>query len=103
MSLSTDPVANGFAASLPRPGGNITGLSMMLPALSGKRLELLREINPKIARVAFLAHGGDPAHKNFIAEMETAGKALGIRIEPRHRDQCRPARRRVCRDEKGAY
>lgn len=82
VSLSADPVANGFAASLPRPGGNITGLSMMHSVLAGKRLELLREINPKIARVAFLAHGGDPAHKNFIAEMESAGKVLGIKIEP---------------------
>ena len=81
VSFSADPVANGFVASLRRPGGNITGLSMMHPALAGKRLELLREIKPKIARVAFLAHGGDPAHKNFIAEMETAGKVLGIRIE----------------------
>ncbi len=81
VSLSADPVANGFVTSLPRPGGNITGLSMMMPALAGKRLELLREINPKIARVAFLAHGEDPAHKGFIAEMETAGKVLGIAIE----------------------
>ncbi len=81
VSLSADPVANGFVASLRRPGGNITGLSMMHPVLAGKRLELLREIKPKIARVAFLAHGGDPAHKGFIAEMESAGKALGIRID----------------------
>lgn len=82
VSLSADPVANGFITSLPRPGGNITGLSMMMPVLAGKRLELLREINPKIARVAFLAHGNSPSHKNFIAEMEAAGKVLGIAIEP---------------------
>ena len=82
VSLSADPVANGFVASLPRPGGNITGISMMTPALAGKRLELLREINPKIARVAFLAHGDSSGHKNFIAEIETAGKALGVQIDP---------------------
>ena len=81
VSLSADPVANGFVASLRHPGGNITGLSMMHPVLAGKRLELLREIKPKIARVAFLAHGGDPAHKNFIAEMEKAGKVLDIQID----------------------
>ncbi len=82
VSISADPVANGFIASLRRPGGNITGISMMMPPLAGKRLELLREINPKMARVAFLAHGDDPAHKGFIAELETAGKALGVQIEP---------------------
>lgn len=82
VSISADPVANGFVASLRRPGGNITGLSSIGPALSGKRLELLREINPKIARVAFLAYGPDPAHKIFIAQMEEAGRALGVRIQP---------------------
>ena len=81
VSTSADPVANGFITSLQRPGGNITGLSMMMPALAGKRLELLREINPKIARVAFLAHGGTPSRKIFIAETEAAGKVLGIAIE----------------------
>ena len=54
MAASTDPVGTGFVASLARPGGNVTGLSMMSPELSGKRLELLSEVVPGISRVAFL-------------------------------------------------
>jgi putative ABC transport system substrate-binding protein len=54
MTQDTDPVGNGFVASLARPGGNITGLSSLAPELSGKRLELLKEIVPKLSRVAVL-------------------------------------------------
>ena len=54
FALASDPVGSGFVSSLARPGGNITGLSMMAPDLDGKRLELLKEAFPKIARVAFL-------------------------------------------------
>jgi putative ABC transport system substrate-binding protein len=79
---SADPVGSGFVASLARPGGNITGLSMMMPALAGKRLELLRELLPKLSRVAFLAHGGDPAHTSFIRGTEEAGRRLGVRVQP---------------------
>ena len=52
MAQEGDPVGNGFVASLARPGGNITGLSSLAPELSGKRLELLKEIIPRISRVA---------------------------------------------------
>ena len=82
VSVSSDPAVNGIVASLGRPGGNITGISMMMPALAGKRLELLREIAPGIAAVAFLAHGGDPTHKVFIQETQDAGRSLGIRVDP---------------------
>src|SRR5262249_25405433 len=54
MANSTDPVGTGFVASLARPGGNITGLSSISPELSGKRLELLREVVPGLSRVAFI-------------------------------------------------
>jgi putative ABC transport system substrate-binding protein len=54
MGNSTDPVGTGFVASLAHPGGNITGLSSISPELSGKRLELLREVVPGLSRVAFL-------------------------------------------------
>ena len=54
MTNDTDPVGNGFVASLARPGGNITGLSTLAPELSGKRLEVLREVVPKLSRVAVL-------------------------------------------------
>jgi putative ABC transport system substrate-binding protein len=54
MTFDNDPVGNGFAASLARPGGNITGLSNVAPELSGKRLELLKEIVPRLSQVAVL-------------------------------------------------
>ena len=54
MTQDTDPVGNGFVASLARPGGNITGLSSLAPEISGKQLELLKEIVPKLSRVAVL-------------------------------------------------
>jgi putative ABC transport system substrate-binding protein len=55
MAQDGDPVVNGFVASLARPGGNITGLSTLTPEINGKRLELLKEIVPKLSRVAVLA------------------------------------------------
>ena len=54
MAQDGDPVANGFVASLARPGGNITGLANLAPELMGKQLELLKEIIPKFSRVAIL-------------------------------------------------
>jgi putative ABC transport system substrate-binding protein len=79
---SADPVSSGFVASLARPGGNITGLSSIAPELAGKRLELLREILPKLSRVAFLAHGGDPAHRQFIKEAQEAAEGFGMKFQP---------------------
>ena len=60
-----DAVASGFVASLAQPGGNITGTTNIMPELAGKRLGLLRELLPKLSRVAFLAYGPDPAHRLF--------------------------------------
>ena len=82
MAAAADPVGIGFVASLARPGGNITGLSLQSPELAGKRLELLKEIVPKLTRVAFLAHGGDPAHKLFIKEARDIAPRIGIQIQP---------------------
>lgn len=79
---SADPVRSGFVASLARPGGNITGLSNIQPELEGKRLELLREVRPKLARVAYLAHSGDPMHKGFIEESQGSAKRLAIAYQP---------------------
>ena len=63
MTHDTDPVGSGFIASLARPGGNITGLSALAPELNGKRLELLKEIVPKLSRVAVLGNSSEPAIK----------------------------------------
>lgn len=70
MGGVADPVASGFVASLARPGGNITGTTIIGPELAGKRLELIREVVPKLARVTFLGFGPDPAHKLFIKQTE---------------------------------
>jgi len=82
MMGAADPVRTGFVASLARPGGNITGMSNIMPELAGKRLELLREVLPKLSRVAFLAHGGDPAHKLFVKDAEEAAERFGMKFQP---------------------
>jgi putative ABC transport system substrate-binding protein len=75
-----DPVGSGYVSSLARPGGNITGLSLMSPDLDGKRLELLKEAFPKVARVAFLWEGGGARGNLSLTEMEAVAKALGLKL-----------------------
>ena len=82
MLGAADPVGVGLVASLSRPGGNITGLSLQSPELAGKRMELLTEIVPKLVRVAFLAYRPDPAHRLFVKEAQEAAEALKIQIQP---------------------
>jgi putative ABC transport system substrate-binding protein len=79
---SSDPVGTGLVASLARPGGNVTGLSLFNPELSGKRLELLREIAGEIPRVALLWNPDDPPAVLSLKETEAAGRTLGIAIRP---------------------
>ena len=80
FAAAGDPVGSGLVSSLARPGGNITGLSLMAPDLDGKRLELLKEAFPKVARVAFL-WGGGPRGNLTLTEMEAAAKALGLKLQ----------------------
>jgi ABC-type uncharacterized transport system substrate-binding protein len=75
-----DPVGSGFVSSLARPGGNITGLSTMAPDLDGKRLELLKEAFPKVARVAFLWEQVATRGNRALTDMEAAAKALGLKL-----------------------
>ena len=77
-----DAVGSGLVANLARPGGNITGTSSIMPELAGKRLELLREILPKLSRVAFLAHGGDPSHPQFTKQIQDAAESVGVQVQP---------------------
>ena len=77
---SGDPVGAGLVSSLARPGGNITGLSSMAQDLNGKRLELLKEAFPKVARVAFLWQPGAARGNLALTEMEAAAKALGLKL-----------------------
>src|SRR5882672_3380048 len=82
MAESGDPVAIGLVASLARPGGNVTGLSVMDPDLTGKRLQLLKEAAPTIARVAVLYNPTFPATVLGMKEAQAAGLALGLAILP---------------------
>ncbi len=80
MAQDIDPVASGFVASLARPGGNITGLSSLAPQISGKQLELLKEIVPKLTHVAILWASSNPANAQVLREMEAAAATLGIKV-----------------------
>src|SRR5213593_3047304 len=78
MSQDPDPVGNGFVASLARPGGNITGLSSLTADLSGKRLELLKEILPKLSRVAVFETSTNTGNARQLRETEVTAGALGV-------------------------
>src|SRR4029453_605893 len=80
MTGTSDPVGTGFVASLARPGGNITGLSLLSPELSGKRLALLREIINGLSRLVLLLNPDDPAVVFSLRETEKAARALGMEI-----------------------
>ena len=81
MAIANDPVESGFVASLARPGGNVTGLSLQSLELSGKRLELLKEAVPKLSRVAVLWNSSNPSHPLMLRETEAAARALGVRLQ----------------------
>jgi putative ABC transport system substrate-binding protein len=81
MTQGGDPVGSGFVASLARPGGNITGLAMLRPELSGKRLELLKELVPKLSRVAVFASSISPDYAQTLKEIELAAEAFGVKLQ----------------------
>jgi putative ABC transport system substrate-binding protein len=81
MAQGSDPVGNGFVSSLARPGGNITGLSSFAAELSGKRLELLKEIIPKLSRVAVLGTSTNPSHAQALKETELAAGAFRVKLQ----------------------
>ena len=81
MMASGDPVGVGLVTSLARPGGNITGLSAIVGELSPKRLELIREIVPGLARIAVLANTSNDAVRRDWARIETAARSLGVQSQ----------------------
>lgn len=81
MLQDNDPVGSGFIASLARPGGNITGLSTLRPEVSGKRLELLKEIVPSVSRVAIFGTSKNPGNAAGLKEAELAAAALKVQIQ----------------------
>jgi len=84
FAVVSDPVTSGFVTSLARPGGNVTGLSVLEPELVGKRLELLKQVVPGVSRVAVLWHPGavgERTEKDVLKEAEAAARALGVRLQ----------------------
>jgi putative tryptophan/tyrosine transport system substrate-binding protein len=80
FALAIDPVGSGLVASLARPGGNVTGLSLQAPDLAGKRLELLREVVPGLRRLAVMADLANPGNVREMAEVQTAAGSLGVEL-----------------------
>jgi putative tryptophan/tyrosine transport system substrate-binding protein len=81
MTSSGDPLRNGLVASLAQPGGNVTGLSLMMSDVSGKRLELLKELVPGLSRVAVLWNSTNPYPTIVFKETQEAARRLGIEVE----------------------
>jgi len=81
MANHGDPVVSGLAASLARPGGNITGLSILNPEVTGKRLELLKVVVPGLTRVAVLWNPGNQIHRQDLGQAEAAARALGLQLQ----------------------
>ena len=81
MTQDIDPVGSGFVASLARPGGNVTGLSTLAPEISGKRLELLKEVVPKLSRVAVFGTSTQPGNAQSLKEVELAARPLGVMLQ----------------------
>jgi putative ABC transport system substrate-binding protein len=81
MAVDYDPVGAGFAASLARPGGNVTGMSAVSPELNGKRLELLNETVPRLIRVALLWNSAEPNAAAFMRETQAAAQVLGLVLQ----------------------
>jgi len=82
MAGGGDPVGLGFVASLARPGGNVTGPSMMNTEIIGKRMQLLKEVVPGLARVAVLSNSVNPIHALFWRQTEPAARELGLELQP---------------------
>jgi putative ABC transport system substrate-binding protein len=81
VTLCTNPVGLGFVASLAKPGGNVTGVSLLGPEVSGKRLQLLKQAVPSITRVAVIWNPNDPAAHFSVEESQTAAAALGLNLQ----------------------
>jgi putative tryptophan/tyrosine transport system substrate-binding protein len=82
MAAAGDPLGSGLVATLARPGGNVAGMSLMAPDLGGKRLELLKELRPRLARVAVLWNAANPYSANVFKETQGQAERWGSRFSP---------------------
>jgi putative ABC transport system substrate-binding protein len=76
-----DPVATGLVGSLARPGGNVTGVTAMQADITGKRLELLRELLPSLSRIALMVRATSQANAQYVQEAEAAARSLGLQLQ----------------------
>jgi len=81
MTIVADPVASGLVASLARPGGNVTGLSLFAPEIFPKALELLKEAVPRVSRVTVLMDPSNPTHPALKDDLDAAAKVLGVKVQ----------------------
>jgi putative ABC transport system substrate-binding protein len=81
MTAAGDPLGSGLVASLAQPGGNVTGISLMVPDIAGKRLELLKEILPRLVRVAVLWNATSPYPVIVFKETQSAARRFGIEVQ----------------------
>jgi ABC-type uncharacterized transport system substrate-binding protein len=81
MTYDDDPVGSGVVASLARPGGNVTGLATLAPEISGKQLELLKEVVPKLSRVAVLGDAIRPGTPQALREINVAADGIGVQLQ----------------------
>jgi putative tryptophan/tyrosine transport system substrate-binding protein len=94
FAAASDPVGTGLVASLARPGGNVTGLSLQFTDLAGKRLELLRTVLPDLRRLAILANASSPATALEVAEVQAMARTFGLEVaapEVRQTEDIAPA------------
>jgi putative ABC transport system substrate-binding protein len=82
MAAAGDALRTGLVASMARPGGNVTGLSLALIELAGKTVELLREALPRATRFGCVVHREDPLHREFLSEAESSARRLGLELRP---------------------
>ena len=105
MTNSSDAVRDGLVASLARPEGNVTGVSIFLPELSGKRLELLKETLPKLSRVATIWNAANPGNTPLLRDIEAAARELGLKFQSvgiRSPDDLEGAFATIARNKAGA-
>ncbi len=82
MAIAADAVGAGLVAGLARPGGNITGFSMVIEGVMGKRLQLLKEVAPKTSLVGVIWNPSNPSHERQLGEIEAAARSLGLQLQP---------------------
>src|SRR5262249_6680561 len=82
MVSTGDPIGTGLVTSLARPGGNVTGNTILGAELAGKRLQLLKDVLPSVSRVAFMWNPANASHISHLREMQAAARGLGLTLQP---------------------